>query len=78
MSEQMREVVGAQIGTTITNIPAQIAAAVEAGTVSRFLFRDEMKLMAALDLGMNWTNLANSRTLFLLSDDGKTAKPATP
>ncbi len=73
----MREVVGAQIGTRITNDSGEIRTALDRGTIRRFLFRDEMKLMAAFDLGPNWEALAKSRTLFLLSEDGKTAAAAT-
>jgi len=69
----MREVVAAQIGTRITNDAVEISAAVGSGSIRRFLFRDEMALMAAFDLGQNWEKLAKSRTLFLLSEDGKTA-----
>ena len=66
----MQEIVAAKIGTVITNVPAHIVAALEMNQDVEFLCRQHMQFMAAFDLGQRWNNLARSRTLFVLDDDG--------
>lgn len=65
----MREVVAAQIGTLITNHPETIILGIKHRRITGFLYRQEMKFMAALDLGKRWENLAKSPTLFLFDDE---------
>jgi hypothetical protein len=67
----MRAIVGAQIGSKITNSVPFIIQAVENGTITRWLSRQEMALMAAFDLGSNWNHMASSQVLFYMDDDGK-------
>lgn len=68
----LEEVVAAQIGSRITTSLAHIRAALELGIpIHRFIFRPEMELMAAFDLGPQWEALAKAPTLFLMSRDGK-------
>jgi len=62
------EIVGAKIGTIITNKRQLIVEAVEKGTITEWLTRQRMQFMAAADLGQNWTNMANGPTLFCLED----------
>jgi len=71
----MKEIVGAMIGTVITNNPRDIAAAVEAGTVTEFLDRQRMRLMAACDLGPNWTRMSEGPTFFCIDDNGNIQPP---
>lgn len=67
----MKEIVGARIGTTITNNRRLISEAFEAGRVTEFLERERMQFMAGMDLGRNWELMANGPTLFCLDDNGK-------
>lgn len=67
----MKQIVGVQIGSKITNDPKLIVWALENNKVTRFLSRQEMQFMANCDLGKNWEIMANSRVLFCLDDDGK-------
>lgn len=71
----MKEIVGAMIGTIITNDRRSIMAAVEAGTVREFLDRRRMQFMAACDLGENWRRMAAGPTLFCIDDDGNPQPP---
>ena len=73
----MKEIVAAKIGTLITNIPGQIAEAVEANARVEWLDRRHMQLMAAMDLGERWRTLANGKTLFCINDKGEPCSPAT-
>ncbi len=66
----MKEIVGARIGTLITNDRRTIADAVERNVVTEFLDRKRMRFMAAMDLGRNWELMANGQTLFCIDDDG--------
>lgn len=66
----MKEIVGAIIGTVITNDKNAIMAGIQAGTIKEFLDRRRMQLMAACDLGLQWENMANSPTLFCVDDKG--------
>lgn len=67
----MREIVGAMIGTTITNNVKAIILAVEhVPKKVKFLDKEHMKFMSACDLGINWDNMANSPVLFVIEDNG--------
>jgi hypothetical protein len=59
------EIVGARIGTKITNSPKIIAAAVELDAVIEFLDRPRMRFMAAADFGSQWNAMALGPTLFI-------------
>ena len=74
----MKEIVGAMIGTIITNNPADIIRGLENNTVTRLLSKQEMQLMASFDLGRNWEVMANSRVLFCVDDDGKPFPASLP
>lgn len=67
----MRKIVGARIGTRITNNRQVIAVAIETGMISEFLDQQRMQLMASFDLGPEWTAMAQSPVLFQLDDDDK-------
>ena len=71
----MKEIVGAKIGTLITNNRKTIAEAVERNAVTEFLDRQRMQFMAAMDLGRNWDLMANGPTLFCIDDDGRPQPP---
>jgi hypothetical protein len=71
----MKEIVAAKIGTYITNSPKEIMAAVEANARVEWLDRRHMKLMARMDLGHKWEQLAASRTLFRIDDAGELCEP---
>jgi len=62
------EIVGAQIGTTITNSTLDIALAIQEGKSILFLTRREMQFMNAFDLGINWKKMAESKTLFTFNE----------
>ena len=62
------EIVGAKIGSRITNRPKEIIAALKADTPVEFLSRDRMEFMAACDLGPQWAAMAESPTLFKFVD----------
>ena len=74
----MKEIVGAMIGTIITNNPADIIRGLENNTVTRLLSKQEMQLMESFDLGRNWEVMANSRVLFCVDDDGKPFPASLP
>jgi len=67
----MKEIVGAKIGTLITNNRRTISEAVERNAVTEFLDRKHMQFMAAMDLGRNWELMASGPTLFCIDDNGK-------
>jgi hypothetical protein len=67
----MKEIVGAMIGTIITNNPADIRRGLKSNTVTRLLSKQEMQFMARFDFGKKWEVMANSRVLFCLDDEGK-------
>ena len=71
----MRQIVGARIGTMITNNHGVIREAFEAGRVTEFLDRERMQFMAGMDLGRNWELMASGPTLFCLDDEGKPHAP---
>jgi hypothetical protein len=71
----MKEIVAAKIGTYITNSSKEIMAAVEANARVEWLDRRHMKLMACMDLGQKWEQLAASRTLFRIDDAGELCEP---
>lgn len=71
----MKEIVGAKIGTMITNNRQVIREAFDAGRVTEFLDRERMQFMAAMDLGRNWELMANGPTLFCLDNNGKPHAP---
>lgn len=60
----MKEIVGAKIGTMITNNPKTIAEAFDRGSVTEWLDRKSMQFMALMDLGCNWELMANGPILF--------------
>jgi len=66
----MKEIVGAQIEYTVTNMPRLIAEAVSNNRRIRFLSRAEMQFMASCDLGKQWEDMASGPTLFFLDDNG--------
>ena len=74
----MKEIVGAMIGTIITNNPADIIRGLENNTITRLLSKLEMQFMASCDLGRNWEVMANSRVLFCIDDDGKPVPASLP
>lgn len=74
----MKEIVGAMIGTIITNNPADIIRGLESNTVTRLLSKQEMQFMASCDLGKSWEVMANSRVLFCLDEDGKPLPASLP
>jgi len=71
----MKEIVGAKIGTMITNNRKTISGAFERGAVTEWLDRERMQFMAGMDLGRNWELMANGPTLFCLDDEGKPHAP---
>lgn len=71
MGRQVKEIVGAKIGTLITNDRRTIAEAVERNAVIEFLDRERMQFMAAMDLGRNWELIASGPTLFCIDADGQ-------
>ena len=71
----MREIVGAMIGTQITNIPKLIFEAVEKGTVKKFVSKREMAFMSSCDLGKNWDDMAKSPVLFVIDDESLEVYP---
>lgn len=73
--DDMKQIVGARIGTMITNNKSVIREAFEARRVTEFLDRDRMRLMASMDLGRNWELMANGPTLFCIDDEGKPHAP---
>ena len=71
----MKEIVGAKIGTLITNDRSVIAKASHAGDTFELLDRKRMQLMAGMDLGRNWEMMATGPTLFFIDDDGNFHAP---
>ena len=57
------EVVAAMIGTLITNDRNEIREKIQTGEEVVLLTRQEMRLMAAAELGEKWVTLANGPTL---------------
>jgi hypothetical protein len=66
--EARREIVAANIDGIITNDRKVIIEAVHYNRKIEFLDRGRMMFMAACDLGPQWTNLAESPTLFILNE----------
>lgn len=62
----INEIVAFKIGERITNNPAVIRVALESGQEFELLNRAHMRLMAMMDLGPEWTALANAPTLFTM------------
>lgn len=71
----MKEIVGAMVGTIITNNFANIRDAYLSGRQVQLLDRKHMQLMAACDLGQNWEKMAAGPTLFVIDDDGNPRAP---
>jgi len=71
MSYKMKEIVAAQIGSVITSNLALFKEMVLAGSDFRLFSRFEMEFMSNMDLGSQWTALANAPTWFLLDENGK-------
>jgi hypothetical protein len=71
----INEIVGARIGSIITNDLCFIKKSVDEGCMDiQLLSRAHMRVMAAFDLGPRWTAMANGPTLFYLNKKGKLAK----
>lgn len=67
-----KKIVGAKIGTVITNRPSDIVWALDSGRNDiEFLEQERMQLMGALDLGRNWEAMARGPVLFILDWDTK-------
>lgn len=71
----MKEIVGAIIGTNVTNDRKAIAQAVATETVTEFLDRARMQFMAQSDLGPHWEGMAQGPTLFCIDDKGEIHPP---
>jgi hypothetical protein len=71
MISGMNEIVGAKVGTMITNIRANIIQGIEDKLPIQWLSRAHMRMMSECDLGLNWDKMANGPTLFLLDENGK-------
>ncbi len=71
----MREIVGAKIGTRITNDISLIAKANHAGETFELLDRKRMQFMAGMDLGRNWEMMSTGPTLFFIDDEGNFHAP---
>ena len=71
----MDDIVAARIGSTITNSIPVIKDALERNQDIEWLSRRRMAFMAAFDLGPRWQNLANSKTIFQVDDDGNPILP---
>jgi len=67
----MKEIVGAKIGSIITNNRETIKYHFNQGTSMEWLDRHRMELMVNMDLGINWVSMAKGPTLFCLDDEGK-------
>lgn len=65
-----REIVAALIGRMVTTDPVDIKSALKCGQKIRLLSRREVEVMGALDLGKNWEDLSDSRTICIQNDDG--------
>ncbi|MDH5183379.1 MAG: hypothetical protein OEX12_05760 [Gammaproteobacteria bacterium] len=70
----MKEIVGAKIGTKITNDPKIIMKALDQAKDIQWLERAHMKLMSSCDLGQHWDNMANGETLFKMTDNDELIK----
>ena len=64
------EIVGARIGSLITNNPEEIAPALAAGKLSEWLTRSRMQMMGDCNADPRWIAMANSPTLFFIDNDG--------
>ena len=64
----MRGIVGALVGTVVTNQLSGIIEAAGAGTIRRLLSKQEMQFMAAWNLGPRWKAMAESPVLFWYDD----------
>jgi hypothetical protein len=71
----MKEIVGAMINGTITNVPSHIKAAVEMGQDIEWLDRTRMLFMSACDLGIRWDKMAEGPTLFKIDSEGELHAP---
>ena len=71
----MKEIVGAKIGTLVTNNRDVIITALEHGKITELLDRRRMQFMAGMDLGRKWDLMASGPTLFCMDDAGKPQPP---
>lgn len=75
-----QDIVAVRIGNLVTNDTKYIAAFLESRTTCgrdfEPLSRARMKLMAAADLGEEWTRLANGRTLWRQDENGNVKEEA--
>lgn len=71
------EVVGAESTSGIvTNDAAVVSSWIVQGTVKRFLDKQSMQLMSAMDLGHNWNRMSGSTVfLYFCEADGSTVSP---
>lgn len=66
----MREIVGARIGSRITNNLEAILKAAQQNKPMQLLSKGEMVFLAGCDLGVNWVKMAEAPVLFVQGDDG--------
>ena len=66
----MQEIVGAKIGSIITNKIDVIIKALSQNNNIEWLTRVRMQFMSSADLGIRWDNMAKAPTIFLLDRDG--------
>ena len=65
----VKEIVGAKIGSIITNSLETMKKAAIDGVDIQLLSRQEMSFMSGCDLGINWDKMAQGDTLFLFNDE---------
>ena len=68
----MREIVGAICNMTVTNNPKTILLALVENQSVRFLTKQEMGFMAAMDVGLNWEKMAVGPVLFVMDENRST------
>lgn len=66
----MKEIIAARIGSKITNDFATIRNGILSGKDYELLDRKRLQLMASMDLGKQWEDLAKSPTLFYITKEG--------
>ena len=67
--KQIREIVAAKInGSTITNNIQDIITAAKNNTLNEVFEREQIIFMASFDLGKNWKDLSEGKTLFYMVD----------
>ena len=71
-----QEIVALRFDTIITNDTQEIIKRLNRGDSYELLTRRRMQLMAAMDLGPRWEQLAKGRTLFLFDSETLTLEEA--